>query len=115
MNKDQYDDLKSEEVITLIDEETGTPRSFYIIDVFESEGERYAALQILEDDFLVDDDEDLMDDEDYDEEDYFEEEGELLLLRIDEHPDGEVLVGIEEDTEFERVRKIFEARLEGEA
>jgi hypothetical protein len=108
-NQEQFDELKSEEVITLIDEESGIPRSFYIIDVFDSEGSRYAALQSLEDDY---DDEELPD-EDFEDEEYFEE-GEMILLRLDETDDGEVLVGIEDDAEFERVIKIFEARLEGE-
>ena len=115
MNKDQFADLQSEEVITLIDEETGIPRSFYIVDVFESEGNRYAALASLEDDFFDDEveDEDLIEEE-YDDEEEFMEESEMLLLRMDETQDGEMFVGITDDTEFERVRKIFEARLEGE-
>lgn len=112
MSEDQFSGLKNDEIIELIEEGTGQSRSFYIIDVFESEGARYAALQSIEEDFLYDDDDEL---EDYDEDEEFFEEGEMLLLRIDENPEGEVLVGIEEDTEFERVRQIFEARLEGEA
>lgn len=112
-NQEQFEELQGEEVITLIDEETGIPRSFYIIDVFESEGNRYAALQSLEDDFFEDEDED-QDEEDFEEEDFPLEEGEMLLLRMEETDEGEVLVGIEDDTEFERVRKIFESRLEGE-
>ena len=103
-----WNEFQEDEVITLLDEE-GNPHSFYIIDVFESEGNRYAALQSLEDD------ED-MDEEGYEDYDDDEElfEGETILLRMEKTEDGEVLVGIEDDEEFERVASIFESRLEME-
>ena len=111
MNEKNHDVLyllQDVEVITLLDEE-GNPHLFYIIDVFESEGNRYAALQSIEE---VDD----MDEEDYDEEEYDEElfEGETILLRLEKTNDGDVLVGIEDDDEFERVASIFESRLADE-
>ena len=45
-----------------------------------------------------------MDEEDYDEEEYDEElfEGETILLRLEKTNDGDVLVGIEDDDEFEK-------------
>lgn len=98
-NRDELNELQDVEVITLLDEE-GNPHLFYIIDVFESEGNRYAALQSV------------VDDEDMDEEDYDEElfEGETILLRMEKAEDGDVLVGIEDDEEFDRVASIFESR-----
>jgi uncharacterized protein YrzB (UPF0473 family) len=115
-NHDDIEEFQNDEVITLIDEESGIPRSFYIIDVFESEGNRYAALQSLEEDDIFDEDEDADEENsDFEPEDIpLMEEGEMLLLRMEESDDGEVLVGIDDDNEFERVRTIFESRLESE-
>ena len=107
MSEHNHDELQEVEVITLLDEES-QPHSFYIIDVFESEGNRYAALQSI-----AEEDEELDEEEPAEDESMFEE-GETILLRLEKSDEGDILVGIDDDEEFDKVVSIFESRLEGE-
>jgi uncharacterized protein YrzB (UPF0473 family) len=74
---------ENEDVITLLDEE-GTEHEFSIVDVLEVSDQRYAILQPLE----GGDDPDT-----------------AVIFRME----GDALVTIEDDAEFERVRAAFEA------
>jgi len=74
---------EDEDVITLLDEE-GTEHEFSIVDVLEVSEQRYAILQPL---------------------DAGEEPDTAVIFRME----GDALVTIEDDAEFERVRQAFEA------
>ena len=74
---------ENEDVITLLDEE-GIEHEFSIVDVLEVSEQRYAILQPLESG---------------------EEPDTAVIFRME----GDALVTIEDDAEFERVRAAFEA------
>ncbi len=74
---------ENEDVITLLDEE-GVEHEFSIVDVLEVSDQRYAILQPLE---------------------AGEEPDTAVIFRME----GDALVTIEDDAEFERVRAAFEA------
>lgn len=74
---------ENEDVITLLDEE-GVEHEFSIVDVLEVSEQRYAILQPLESG---------------------EEPDTAVIFRME----GDALVTIEDDAEFERVRAAFEA------
>ncbi|HET7265534.1 MAG TPA: DUF1292 domain-containing protein [bacterium] len=74
---------ENEDVITLLDEE-GVEHEFGIVDVLEVSDQRYAILQPLE---------------------AGEEPDTAVIFRME----GDSLVTIEDDAEFERVRAAFEA------
>lgn len=74
---------ENEDVITLLDEE-GVEHEFSIVDVLEVSERRYAILQPLE---------------------AGEEQDTAVIFRME----GDALVTIEDDDEFERVRQAFEA------
>ena len=74
---------ENEDVITLLDEE-GVEHEFSIVDVLEVSDQRYAILQPLESG---------------------EEPDTAVIFRME----GDALVTIEDDAEFERVRAAFEA------
>ena len=81
---------ENEDVITLLDEE-GVEHEFSIVDVLEVSDQRYAILQPLESG---------------------EEPDTAVIFRME----GDALVTIEDDAEFERVRAAFEAdTADGEA
>lgn len=77
---------ENEDVITLLDEE-GVEHEFSIVDVLEVSDQRYAILQPLE---------------------TGEEPDTAVIFRME----GDSLVTIEDDAEFERVRAAFEAEAE---
>jgi uncharacterized protein YrzB (UPF0473 family) len=77
---------ENEDVITLLDEE-GVEHEFSIVDVLEVSDQRYAILQPLESG---------------------EEPDTAVIFRME----GDALVTIEDDAEFERVRAAFEADAE---
>jgi len=74
---------ENEDVITLLDEE-GIEHEFSIVDVLEVSDQRYAILQPIESG---------------------EEPDTAVIFRME----GDALVTIEDDAEFERVRAVFEA------
>ena len=74
---------ENEDVITLLDEE-GIEHEFSIVDVLEVSDQRYAILQPIESG---------------------EEPDTAVIFRME----GDALVTIEDDAEFERVRAAFEA------
>jgi len=74
---------ENEDVITLLDEQ-GVEHEFSIVDVLEVSDQRYAILQPLESG---------------------EEPDTAVIFRME----GDALVTIEDDAEFERVRAVFEA------
>jgi uncharacterized protein YrzB (UPF0473 family) len=74
---------ENEDVITLLDEQ-GVEHEFSIVDVLEVREQRYAILQPLE---------------------AVEEPDSAVIFRLE----GDALVTIEDDAEFERVRAAFEA------
>jgi uncharacterized protein YrzB (UPF0473 family) len=77
---------ENEDVITLLDEQ-GVEHEFSIVDVLEVSDQRYAILQPLE---------------------AVEEPDSAVIFRLE----GDALVTIEDDAEFERVRAAFEAEPE---
>jgi uncharacterized protein YrzB (UPF0473 family) len=77
---------ENEDVITLLDEE-GVEHEFSIVDVLEVSDQRYAILQPIESG---------------------EEPDTAVIFRME----GDALVTIEDDAEFERVREAFEAESE---
>jgi uncharacterized protein YrzB (UPF0473 family) len=77
---------ENEDVITLLDEQ-GVEHEFSIVDVLEVSDQRYAILQPLE---------------------AVEEPDSAVIFRLE----GDALVTIEDDAEFERVRAAFEAEIE---
>ena len=82
------------DTVVLMDE-NGKEQEFEILDAIETDDARYVALMPI-----------------YDEpEDAVESTGELLVMRVETEDDGEVLVTIEDDEEFESVLSIFEENL----
>lgn len=87
------DEINDSEVITLIDEE-GEEQDFAILDMVELEGSRYVILLPV----------------DEGEED--EEEGEVIILKFTRDKEGnEILAGIEDDEEWERVADAWEEKV----
>jgi uncharacterized protein YrzB (UPF0473 family) len=80
---------ENEDVITLLDEE-GLEHEFNIVDVLEVSDQRYAVLQPVGAGDDVDDDT-------------------AVIFRME----GDTLVTIDDDAEFDRVRRAFEAETEG--
>lgn len=93
MSEDQLEEFTAD-TVTLMDE-NGREQEFEILDGVETDDARYLALMPIFDD----------------PEDAVESSGELLVMRVEEEDDGEVLVTIEDDEEFEDILAIFEERL----
>ncbi len=90
------DDMIEEfnDTVVLMDED-GNEREFEILDAVETDTTRYVALMPLFDD----------------PEKALEDSGELLVMRVEPEDDGEVLVTIDDDEEFEDILSVFEERL----
>ncbi|MBR5135171.1 MAG: DUF1292 domain-containing protein [Clostridia bacterium] len=82
------------DTVTLMDE-NGNEQEFEILDAVETDTSRYVALMPIFDD----------------PEDALEASGELLVMRVEEEDDGEILVTIDDDEEFEDILTVFEERL----
>lgn len=82
------------DTVTLMDE-NGNEQEFEILDGVETDTARYVALMPLFDD----------------PQDMLESAGELLVMRVETEDDGEVLVTIDDDEEFESIVSVFEERL----
>ena len=92
MNEEELEQFN--DTVVLMDE-NGNEQEFEILDAIETDDARYVALMPI-----------------YDEpEDAVESSGELLVMRVETEDDGEVLVTIEDDEEFESVLAIFEENL----
>lgn len=93
MSEDQTLDFGNDTVVLL--DEDGNEQEFEILDAVETDDARYVALMPL-----FDDPQDAIDDA-----------GELIVMRVEADDDGEVLVTIEDDNEFEDILAVFEERL----
>ncbi|MBQ9414354.1 MAG: DUF1292 domain-containing protein [Clostridia bacterium] len=82
------------DTVTLMDED-GNEQEFDILDAVETDSARYVALMPI----FESADEAL------------QSSGELLVMRVEEEDDGEVLVTIDDDDEFEEILSAFEERL----
>lgn len=80
--------------VVLMDED-GNEHEFEILDAVETDTARYIALMPIFDDPT----------------EMLESSGELLVMRVEEDAEGEVLVTIEDDEEFESILAVFEERL----
>ncbi len=87
----EYEDC---DTVTLEDE-SGEEHEFEILDAIETDDARYLALMPL----------------DEDPETIVQGDGELLITRVEEDDEGEVLCTIEDDEEFHDILSIFEERL----
>ena len=83
-------------IVTVVDE-NGVEHIFEELDRIETDTDKYVALLPV-----------------YDEaEEIIDDDGELIILKVCEEPDGEIyLEPIENDDEFNEIGKIFEERLE---
>ena len=81
-----------ENIINLIDE-NGVERQFEIILTLEAEGKEYAILMPVEEE---------------------EEAEEALVFRIDQDEQGEILVPLEDDKEYEIVVDVYNTLMEEE-
>ena len=78
-----------------VEDESGKKHSFEILDTVELNGGRYVALLPV-----------------YDEaEELLNDDGELVILKVVEEGDEDVLVTIDDDDEFNKVATIFEENL----
>ncbi len=93
MSEEQFEEFTAD-TVTLMDE-NGEEQEFEILDGIETDTARYLALMPIYDD----------------PEELVESSGELLVMRVEEEDDGEVLVTIDDDDEFEEILSIFEERL----
>ncbi len=93
MSEDQIQEFDID-TVTLLDE-NGEEHEFEILDAVETDTARYVALMPL-----FDNPEELV-----------ESDGELLVMRVEDDDEGEVLVTIEDDEEFEDILSVFEERL----
>lgn len=84
----------SYDTVTLQDE-NGNEQEFEILDAVETDDARYVALLPVFDDPAEE----------------VQSSGELLIMRVEEEDDGEVLVTIEDDGEFDDILSVFEERL----
>ncbi|MGN0171747.1 MAG: DUF1292 domain-containing protein [Acutalibacteraceae bacterium] len=84
----------SYDTVTLQDE-NGNEQEFEILDAVETDDARYVALLPVFDDPAEE----------------VQSSGELLIMRVEEEDDGEVLVTIEDDGEFNDILSVFEERL----
>lgn len=82
------------DTVVLMDED-GNEQEFEILDAIETDEARYVALMPIFDDPA----------------ESVSSDGELLVMRVEAEDDGEVLVTIEDDEEFESVLAIFEENL----
>ncbi len=82
------------DTVTLINE-NGAEQEFEILDAVETDDARYVALMPIFDD----------------PDDMVEASGELVILRVENEEDGEVLVTVDDDEEFEEIATVFEERL----
>lgn len=80
-----------ENIINLVDE-NGVESQFEIILTLEAEGKEYAILVPIED----------------------EDAEEALIFRIDQDEDGEILVPLEDDAEYEIVVDVYNTLMEEE-
>jgi len=90
----EQDMLEFNDTVTLMDED-GNEQEFEILDAVETDTARYVALMPV-----FDDPQDMLD-----------SAGELVIMRVEAEDDGEVLVTIDDDNEFEDVAAVFEERL----
>ncbi|MBQ4617844.1 MAG: DUF1292 domain-containing protein [Clostridia bacterium] len=93
MSEELFEPLDND-TVTLMDED-GHEQEFEILDGIETDTARYVALMPI-----FDTPEEMVD-----------ASGELVIMRVEEEDDGEVLVTIEDDDEFEDVAAVFEERL----
>lgn len=92
---DEHEHLSEDEVITLVDED-GKEHQFALLDVIEVDENEYAILIPAEDSDA-------------------EEADEAVILRMEEDDEGnEVLVDIDDESEFERVATAWEELLDEE-
>ncbi len=92
MTEDMMEEFN--DTVTLMDE-NGNEQEFEILDAVETDTARYVALMPIFDD----------------PEDMVESSGELLVMRVETEDDGEVLVTVDDDEEFEDIVSVFEERL----
>ena len=92
MTEDMIEEFN--DTVVLMDE-NGNECEFEILDAVETDTARYVALMPLFDD----------------PESALEDSGELLVMRVETEDDGEVLVTIDDDQEFEDILAAFEERL----
>jgi len=86
--------LEGADLLTLVDED-GQEHEFEIIDSVEHDGGEYVALvPVMEDD-----------------DPEAEDSGELIILKVAQDGDEEVLEAVEDDEEFEKIGKLFKERL----
>lgn len=86
------------DIITLTDED-GIEHEFEILDIADIEGKVYAALLPLH----------------FDSKEYADSDGQFVVFRVLETEDGEeILEGIDDDDELDRIIAVFEERLEDE-
>ncbi len=93
MNKEDTPDF-DHDTVTLQDE-SGSEQEFDILDAVETDSARYVALLPIFDNPA----------------DEVQSSGELLIMRVEEDGDGEVLVTIDDDDEFNDILSVFEERL----
>ncbi|MBQ3069686.1 MAG: DUF1292 domain-containing protein [Clostridia bacterium] len=93
MSEEQFESYE-QELVTLMDE-NGNEQEFEILDAIETDTARYVALMPV-----FEEPEELV-----------ESSGELVIMRVEDEEDGEVLVTIDDDNEFEDVAAVFEERL----
>lgn len=93
MSEEQLQDYEIDTVVLM--DEDGNEQEFEILDGVETDTARYIALMPLFED----------------PEEMLESSGELLVMRVEADDEGEVLVTIEDDEEFENILAVFEERL----
>ncbi len=93
MSEEQLEPLGND-TVTLMDQD-GNEQEFEILDAVETDNARYVALMPI-----FDAPEELL-----------ESSGELVIMRVEDEDDGEVLVTIDDDAEFEDIAAVFEERL----
>lgn len=82
------------DIITLTDE-AGVEHTFELADVLEHKGQTYVALLVVADS----------------PEQLLEDDGNLVVMKITEEGDEEILELIEDDDEFEQISEMFVERL----
>jgi len=93
MNEEQFESFDVETVV--LSDENGHEQEFEILDAIETDTARYVALMPIFDEPA----------------DAVESSGELLVMRVEDDEEGEVLVTIDDDEEFEDILSVFEERL----
>ena len=84
------------DILTIVDDEDGTEHTFEVLDELEEDGRRYLALLPV-----YEEDGDMIDDP-----------GELVILKVEEDGEEEVLITIEDDDEYDKIYALFEESLQ---